>query len=132
MKVRYLNQQDQSDVMNGTVIAESAKLAELLESKRDQRPFAAELRGDNGFMLVFGIGLGLGFVEHRRINGDLPYLMAVSPKRPLKKGDVEFLCGGTPTPIPARNIITIDELKQIALHFLETGGRSNAVSWEPV
>jgi hypothetical protein len=80
MKVRYLNQQERSDSMNGAVIAERATLAELLKSKRNQTPFVAELRGDNGFMLVFGIGLGLAFVEHTRINGDLPYLLAASPK----------------------------------------------------
>lgn len=132
MNVRYLNQQDRSDAMNGAVIAERKKLSDLLDSKRNQRPFTAELCGENGFMLVFAIGLGLGFVEHRRIDGDLPYLVAVSPRPPVKRGGIEFLCGGTPTPIPARNIISFDEVKEIALHFLQTGERSEAFVWESI
>jgi Immunity protein Imm1 len=132
MRVRYLNQQDDSDPMNGEVIGESDKLAKILDSKRNEVPFVAELRGDNGFMLVFGIGLGLGCVEHRHTNGDVPYLVAVSPRQPIKNGDIEFLCGGTPTPIPARNILRSDELRKIALYFLETGERSDAFAWEPI
>ena len=132
MKVRYLNQQDGSDPMNGTVVAESVDLAEFLDSKQNESPFVAELRGDNGFMLVFGIGGGIGCVEHRSTDGHPPYLMAVSPDRPIKSGDIEFMCGGTPTPIPARNILRFAELRQIATHFLATGERSDLVSWEPV
>jgi len=104
----------------------------LLESKRNETPFVAELRGDNGFMLVFGIGVGIGCVEHRRTDGDPPYLMAVSQRRPIESEDIEFMCAGTPTPIPAGNIVSFDELKQIVLYFLQTGGRSDVVSWEPV
>lgn len=132
MKLRYLNQEDDADPMNGTLIADSEKLANLLDSNRNKTPFVAELRGENGYMLIFGIGLGVACVEHRGIDGDLPYLMAVSLRRPVKRGDVKFLCGGTPTPIPARNIISFDELREIALHFLETGERSDAVSWESI
>jgi hypothetical protein len=132
MNLQYLNQQDDSDPMNGSVIVKSADLMELLDSKRNEAPFVAELRGDNGFMLVFGIGGGIGCVEHRRTDGDLPYLMAVSQHPPIESGDIEFLCGGTPTPIPGRNILSFAELKQIATRFLETGERSDLVSWELV
>jgi Immunity protein Imm1 len=130
--VRYLNYQDKFDVLNGKPIDRKEQLAELLHRRRNQRPFVAELSGDNGFQIVFGISTDLCFAEHRRINGDLPYLMAVSPDPPRKQGDVEFYAANTPTPIPARNIIRFDELKQIALHFLETGERSDAVLWEPL
>jgi hypothetical protein len=37
-----------------------------------------------------------------------------------------------PTPIPARHILSFEERKQIVLHFLATGERSNAVSWESI
>jgi hypothetical protein len=74
----------------------------------------------------------LGFVQYSRLNGDPPYLVALSARRPVKKGFVEFLAGNTPTPIPARNVLSFDELRQIALHFIETGERSEAFSWEPI
>jgi Immunity protein Imm1 len=132
MIVRYYNNQDKSDSMNGAVVVDHASLEKLLDSKKNTQPFIAELRAENDFELVFGIGGALGFVEHRRINGDLPYLMAISRHRPINAGRVAFLTAATPTPIAARYILSFDELKVIAIHFLETGERSNSVSWEPV
>ena len=40
--------------------------------------------------------------------------------------------GGTATPIPARYILSFDELKKVVIYFLETGERINAVSWEAI
>jgi hypothetical protein len=130
MKVRYLNYQNKLDPMNGTVIAGEAKLVELLDSRRNEPPFIAELSGDNGYHIEFGIGGDVACVQYSRCDGELPYLMAVPPRPHMTSGDVEFLTANTPTPVPARNILNFDELKQIALHFQQTGERSEAVSWE--
>jgi hypothetical protein len=132
MNVQYRNNQDKSDPCHESSIAESVKLSELLESVRRRSPFIAELRGDNGFELAMGIGADFCCVEHRRINGDLPYLMAVSSHPQMDTGEVEFLTANTPTPIQARYILRFEELKEIALHFLTTGERSDTVSWEPI
>jgi hypothetical protein len=132
MRVQYRNLQDKLDPMNRTEISGSGKLIEVLENRRTHKPFVAELTADNGFNIVFGISAHYGCVEYIRADGDLPYLMAVSPRPPMESGYFEFLLGGTPTPIRARNILTFDEMKQIALHFLATGVRSNAFSWEVV
>jgi Immunity protein Imm1 len=130
MKVRYLNYQNESDPMNGKVITEQAKLAELLDSRRNEPPFIAELSGDNGYHIEFGIGDDVGCVQFSSSDGKPPYLVAVPPCPHMTSGDVEFLTADTPTPVPARNILNFDELKKIALHFLQTGERSEAVSWE--
>ncbi len=132
MKVTYLNHEDDLDPMNRTEITSSAHLAKLLDDRRQKPPFVAHLAADNGFKIVFGVSTDLACVEHRRSNGAPPYLMAVSPRPSMQSGYFEFLAGGTPTPIPARNIITFDEMKQIAQHFLERGERSDAFSWEAV
>ncbi len=132
MIVRYRNNQDKYDPRNETAIAGGTNLSELLDDVRKRTPFIAELCGDNGFELVLGIGGDFAFVEHRRIDGDLPYLMAISARPQLKTGDVEFLTANTPTPIAARYILSFDELKQIALHFLETGERSDTVTWDSI
>ncbi len=71
-------------------------------------PFIAELRGENGFELVIGLGRDLGCVEHRRIDGDLPYLMAISLRPSMKFGEVEFLTANTPTPIDAKYILAFE------------------------
>jgi hypothetical protein len=130
MIVRYRNHQDKYDVLNEKAIEQPDKLVELLHRRRNRRPFFAELFGDNSFKIMFGISTELCCVQHSRINGDPPYLMAVSPHRRMMKGCVEFLAGGTLTPVAARYIISFDELKEIALYFLQTGERSNAVSWQ--
>ena len=119
MIVQYLNNQDKSDSQSGAVFTDGERLSVLLNGLRKRSPFVAELRGDSGFELLVGIGGNLGFVEHRRIDGDLPYLVAVSPDPPIKSGEVEFLTANTPTPIRARYILSFDELKQIAIHFLK-------------
>jgi immunity protein Imm1 of predicted polymorphic toxin system len=132
MIVQYRNNQDKSDPQNGAVIEKSRSLSDLLDDARKRPPFIAELRGNNEFELVIGVGGDCSFVEHRRINGDLPYLMAVSSHPQMETGEVEFLTANTPTPIQARYILRFEELKEIALHFLTTGERSDTVSWEPI
>jgi Immunity protein Imm1 len=130
MIVRYSNNQNKFDPMNGKVIAESATLVALLAERRRDPPFIAKLRGENGFELVCGIGNDLCCVEHMRSSGDVPYLMAVSPRPPMKGGYVEFLTANTPTAFAARYIIRFAELEEVAVHFLETGQRSEKVSWQ--
>jgi hypothetical protein len=132
MNVRFVNQQDERDFMNRTLIAESEQLSELLDKRRKNAPFIADLFGDNGFQLTIGIGSGIGFAQYRRENGELPYLVAVPAQRRVKSRHVEFLINNTPTPIPRRFILTFDEMKQVALHFLETGEPSDVVSWEAI
>lgn len=132
MRVRYHNLEDELDPMNRTEITGRAKLGELLDDRRTKQAFVAELVADNGFKIVFGISADFGCVEYISTDGDLPYLMAVSPHPPIVSGYFEFLLGGTATPIPAREILTFDEMKKIAMHFLETGERSDAFSWEAV
>jgi hypothetical protein len=130
MIIRYHSHQDKFDAMNGQTIEQSEQLSELLDRRRSQRPFVAEISGDNGFQLTFGIGTNLCCVQHSHADGSQPYLMAVSPNPSMSSGYVEFLSANTPTPIAARYIISFDELKQVAQHFLQTGERSNVVSWQ--
>jgi hypothetical protein len=132
MRVQYENLQNEFDSMSGSEISDSANLASLLDGIRNNIPFIARLRGEDGFQLFLGIGSDLGFVEYMCVDGSLPYLAALSAKPQVKAGHVEFLTANTPTPIPARFILSFDEMKQIALHFLKTGERSDAVIWESI
>lgn len=131
MKIQYKNFEDDSDPNNGVIVETDTELVELLDNLRSNVPFVAQLRGINGFQLTFGIGDDFGCVEYERVDGELPYLMAVSAQHPTSN-DATFLFGGTATPIPARFILSFDELTEVALHFLETGGRSEAVTWESI
>jgi hypothetical protein len=132
MNVRYKSYQDKSDPMNGAVISENEQLMTLLDRRRNDPPFLAELSGDNNYHIEFGIGRDFCCVQYSRSDGEPPYLVAVPPHPHMTRGYVEFLTANTPTPVPARNILSFDELKQIALHFLETGERSDAFSWDSI
>ena len=132
MKVQYLNHQNKLDPMNLAIIVEATKLIDLLNDRRNEAPFIAEFSGENGYEIKFGIGGDVSFVQFCRNDGVPPYLVAVPPQPHIASGYVEFLTANTPTPIPARNILRFDELKQIALHFLETGKRSGAFLWDSI
>lgn len=129
MIVRYLNYQDKTDPLNGKEIEKNDELLALLDDRRNRRPFIAELVGNNGFQITFGIG-PLCVVQHSAADGSPPYLMAVSPRPPIQSGYLTFLAAGTPTPFAARYIISFDELKEIAVYFLQAGKTSPSVSWE--
>lgn len=130
--VRYKNQQNESDPMKDIAITSKKELSDLLRARRHNTPFLARLSGDNGFEIMLGIAGQVGCAQHSRSDGSLPYLMAHSTNPPMTNGDVEFLTADTPTPVPAAEIISFEELEQVALHFLETGERSSSVLWEPL
>lgn len=130
MNVSYQNEQDHFDSMNGAVFSDGVKLGQLLDVRRRQPPFAASLSGDNGFELMVAVGGKVGSVQYSRSNGDPPYLLAMSPNPPMKSGGVEFFVDNTPSPFTARHIVRFAELREIAVHFLETGENSSNVSWE--
>ena len=132
MKTVYRNQQDDDDPLNGAAVAGGENLVELLDLRRRRVPFIAELSADNGFQLTIGIGSDVSFAQYRKISGALPYLVAVPPHPRLKVRYVDFLINNTPTPIPGRYVLTFEEMKQIALHFLETGERSESFVWESI
>jgi hypothetical protein len=130
MRVQYFNHQDELDPMHGSVIAGDAQLVELLNKARHKPAFIAELTGDNGFEILFGAGEKFGWAQYSRSNSGGPYLMAVSPEPPMKRGYLEFLTANTPTPIAARYVIRFDELKRVVIDFLKTGEKSDAVFWQ--
>lgn len=132
MKLRYANQQDKSDLMNGTIVTDAAKIARWLNDARTEKPHFVRLTADSGFELMVGVGRELGCVQYSRSDGDPPYLMALSSDCPVQSGGVAFLTANTPTPVPARNILSFDELRQIVFHFFETGKRSEKFTWEEI
>lgn len=131
MKIRYINEDDKSDPLNGSVMTDADSFAKLLDERRNSVAFNADLVADNGFELMIEIAGDIACAQYCRADGEPPYLMAVSPHPPaIRAGYVEFLADGIPTPVAARYIISFDELKEVACHFLNTGGRSDAVSWQ--
>jgi hypothetical protein len=130
MKILYDNEQDRSDAANGREITTAQELAAVLDERRIHAPFMARLTGDNGYELVIGMGGGVACAQYSLSSGDPPYFLAVAPQRHVTGKYVGFLTANSPTEVPSRYILNFNELKQIALHFLETGERSEAFLWE--
>jgi hypothetical protein len=132
MIIYFRNCQDKLDPNHGRTISGDDDLNKLLDRARNATPFMAEFCGASDFEIMIGIGGDFGCVQYSRVDGTPPYLMAVSHHPVMKRGYIEFQCGGTPAPVGSRNILSFDELKEVVLHFMRTGERSNTVSWREV
>ena len=133
MMVEFHDQQESSNPLNGLEITTGTALLRIIDSLRNRRPFFCELLGKNGFKLLIGIGNNVGCVQHSSSEGDPPYLMAVEEGIEFSTRDtVDFLIGNELTEIPRRYCKSMESVKQIALHFLETGLRFPNVPWEEI
>jgi hypothetical protein len=95
-------------------------------------PFFCELLGQNGQKILLGIGGPKGCVQHSNIDGSPPYLMAVSENPEHQSEHVDFLIGGTLTPVPAHYCVPFQTVSEITTYFQMTGERSPMVAWEEV
>lgn len=131
MIVAFFDMQDQSNHLNGVTVGDDKKLSGLLDSLQRRTPFFAELRGENGYNLVIGIGK-VGCAQYGHGEGDPPYLVALADT-PYAGEDYDgFLAGGTLTPVPRRFIMPFAKIIGIAQYFRNTGARSPDVSWEEI
>jgi hypothetical protein len=134
MIVTFFDREHNGSDLDGVVIRNTAQLFQLLESFASRVPFICELVGENGYDLLVGVGTK-GFVQYSRTDGDPPYLVAVAPDaagREEHEDEIEFVMGGTATPIPFRNCMPFHNVREIAGYFLETGLIHPAFVWEQV
>lgn len=109
-----------------------AEVAQLFESVKGRPPFMFELIGENGDSLTIGYSDSAGAVRHAASAGRPPFLMAVNEDSLDDEAVVEFLAGGTPTPIPGRFCLPIQRVSAIAQEFIATGERPGDVTWEEI
>ena len=131
MSVIFQDLQNKQNVLNGTRVADAPSLHALLEALKHREPFLFELAADSGDTLTIGLGADVGCVQHTGDGGDPPYRMAIS-ETVEDEGFLEFLAGGTPTPIPRKYCLPINAIEAIATEFVATGERSATVSWEEI
>jgi hypothetical protein len=132
MKIRIYDRQDAMNPLNGIVVYNSADLLEIINSLTTRSPFFCELEGENGYNLLIGIGGLYGCVQYSARDGSTPYLMATAGEAETNNEYVEFLIGNTPTPVARRYCLPFDQVREIAVHFQNTGDRSLAVGWEKI
>jgi hypothetical protein len=132
MSVTFFDREDDANYLNGTIIRDRNRLFQILKDLRSREPFVCELVGDNGYRLDVGVG-DYGCVQHCRIDGDPPYRMAVNRSTEGQVDEyIEFLLGGTGTPISKRYCMPFDSVLEIAGYFLETGRMHPAVAWDEI
>jgi hypothetical protein len=132
MTVTFFDREDDANYLNGTIIRDRNRLFQILENLRSREPFVCELVGDNGYRLHVGVG-DYGNVQHSQLDGDPPYLMAVNRSSEGQVDEyIEFLMGGTGTPISKRYCLPFYRVREIAAYFLETGHMLPDVPWEEI
>jgi len=132
VKVTFLDHQDRGNPLNGTEIVSRDALSGALDGLRVREPFFCEIVSENGFKLLLGVGADCSCVQHSPSDGSTPYLMAVNDPGGSVDEFKEFLTANTLTPVPKRYCLSFDRMKEIALHFLESGDRAPSVTWEEI
>jgi hypothetical protein len=132
MKCVINDLQDNASRIDAIAIENAKEVLALLDSIPERKPFACELIGENGYKLTVGIGKNVGFIQHSKINDDIPYLMALNSACGSTDDYSNFMIGGTLTPIPAKFCFPMKVVKEIIACFVETGERSSICSWESI
>ena len=132
MAVSFHDLEHTGSPLNGGKLADAADIATLLDRLIHRPPFVFELRGDTHFKLTIGIARDRGFAQHSSCDGSPPYLVALATEPAANRDVIEFLTGGTLTPIDRRFILPIATLRTIVESFVADGSASAAVSWAEI
>ena len=111
-------------------VASVEQLRTLLAPLSGQEPGFIELDAASG-LLQLGVGGPFACAQFTTRDNEPRYLSA-RPRTVRAAGDIEFLCGGTPTPIPRELCLSFKEAVEIAEYFFETGARNPEFQWAEV
>jgi hypothetical protein len=128
MKAVFTDEGDARNPRNGKAIT-AAGLSAVFAAAQTRPPFIVLLEGEDGCDMTVGVGPTFGFVQWA--DRDALAQVAVSP-RVVAEADIEFVAGGTSTPVPRRYLMPISSVESIAAHFLATGRPDHAVAWESI
>ncbi len=132
MMAEFFDRQEKSNPLNGARIGDRQQLLKVFNGLMHRKPFFCELVGENGYSLLLGIGQHFTCAQYSPSDGSTPYLMAVGTSKPDNNQYVEFLTADVPSPVPMRFCVAPGTVKEIAVHFIETGNRYPGVSWEEI
>jgi hypothetical protein len=131
MRVKYLNLEYKNDPDNNREFEDATEVLSLLETDHPTRklPYSFELYGDNGWVLDIGIETpSYGFAQLERLE---PWvcLVATNPKT-ADSNFMEYMVGGTPTPISGQYRISFEDVRKAISHFVSTGEGVSELAWE--
>ncbi|SRR5258705_9598138 len=108
------------------------ELVTKLREFQAREPFIAMLVAPNQDELAIGLGGPVSFVQFTQASRMPPYLCVFNPTAPVGGDPVEFVCGGTPTPIPSYLMIPFEQALEVAVHFFRHGEIPKHVKWKSV
>ena len=132
MNAVFQDLEDDNNEKNGTRVSNERDFKLLLQSFGDRQPFSFWLSADNGITLTIGWSATIGCVQYAASDGQPPYWVTVGDSSADANEHVNFLAGGTQTPIPKRSCMPLERVVEVVRYFLETGERWPEVEWEEV
>jgi hypothetical protein len=128
MNTIFQDLQNDRNPWNGQLVSDRSATMALLDQLRNVRPpVMCQFVGDNGYNLTIGVGSDFGCVQHSANDGLPPYLMATGPLADDRQ--MEFVVGGTATPVDGRYRLPFDILQDVVATFVASGRRSDSVKW---
>ena len=103
-------------------------LRTLLIPLSEQEPGFVELESATSNLLQLGIGGRFACAQLTTCD-DKPQYLSAQPRIVRATTDVEFLCGGTLTPIPPELCLSFQEAVKISEYFFETGNPDPDFEW---
>jgi len=132
MSATFHDLQQPDHPLNRTRLDDGSAVRQLFTALRCREPFIFELCGSTGFRLLIGLANEQAAVQFGATDGEPPYMMAIGENRTSQHGFIEFLVGGTLTPIPRRFVLSIEMATVIAIEFVSSGRKSSLVNWEEI
>jgi len=114
-------------------VSDGEELRNLLYRLVEQEPRVFVLEIANNAIFTIGVGLPYGFVQFSK-NNESPYLIAAVVESVKGKGldeDVEFMAGGTPTPIAKRWCLPYDQVVETIIYFF-LNDKLPGLKWEEI
>lgn len=116
----------------GIEITSAEYLNRVIQSFAMREAGIVELLSANGNRLQVGVGGGLCCVQFIKAD-NLPPYYCVNAQNPIPgEHEVEFLLGGTPTPVSRKQCLSLAEALDISTHFVSTGDWHPGFQWVPV
>jgi len=117
----------------GTNISSEKHFLDIIDQIAAGRSAFCELFSENGYALSIGIRESFGCAQHNKQDWDPPYLVATTAEAQQRgDGEIVFFYQEEYTPMALRHCLPLELIKKVAVHFLNTGERSDAVEWESV
>jgi len=112
-------------------IISEEQLKTLMAGLSEGEPGIVEFESSENDRLQLGIG-GPFVCAQFTTNECLSRYLCAKAKTVRATKDVEFLCGGTPTPIAPELCLSFEVAFKIADYFIRTGNRDPSVDWVEV